>query len=63
MNVPVSSGFTGDVLVEFSASSSLDEEDMSFGMFTFKTYHKLLKLIVLYLNTHGYFGRTCDSME
>lgn len=62
VNIPVSFGFTGDFLVGLSASSSLDEEDMSLGMFTFKNYHKVLKLIVFYLKTHGYFGRTCDSI-
>lgn len=62
VNIPVSFGFTGDFLVGLSASSSLDEEDMSLGMFTFKNDHKVLKLIVFYLKTHGYFGRTCDSI-
>lgn len=63
VNIPVSFGFTGDFLVGLSASSSLDEDDMSLGMFTFKNYQKVLKLIVFYLNTHGYFRRTCDSID
>lgn len=62
VNLPVSFGFTGDFAVGVSASSSLDEDDMSLGIFMFKNDHKVLKLKV-FLNTHGYNGHTCDNTE
>lgn len=47
-----------------SASSSLEEDDTSLGIFTFKNNHKVLKLKVFSLKTHGYSGgRTCDDVN
>lgn len=63
VNLPVSFCFTGDFVELSSASSSLDEDDMSLGIFVFKNNYKALKLKVSYGKTHGYGGRTCRDTK